>query len=279
MVGKRIRCAAALLGILVFGTGGTLLAAAQETNCQLEDQAGLLQGTETEELKARIAGLEEETGWDIMAVTTEDARGMEAIPYGEQWLDEYLTGEDGILCLIDMDNREIALCSTGEARYYVSDDRREQIFDDAYPKVSNEEYAAALAVMLDGVETYYRSGVPKDSHLYDEDTGEVMKYGDTHRELTLTEILAALAAALAAGGVTVGIIISSYRLKFGGYKYPIEKNGTVNLNKKEDVFVNQIVTHRHIPKNDGGGKSGGSGRSTVHTGSGGRSYGSGSRKF
>lgn len=278
MVGKRIRYAVAVLFILIFSTGGTP-AAAQGINCQLEDQAGLLKESEAAELEEQVKRLEEETGWDLMAVTTNDAQGMNAVDYGEQWLDQHIAGEDGVICLIDMDNREVVLSSTGEPRYYMTDDRKEQIFDNAYPKVSNGEYGAALSVMLDGVETYYRSGVPKGSHLYDEDTGEVMKYGDTHRRLTVTEILAAAAAALSAGGITIGAVIGSYRLKFGGYKYPIEKNGTVNLERKEDVFINQIVTHRHIPKNNDSSKGKGAGRSTVHTGSGGRSYSSSSRKF
>lgn len=278
MVGKHIRYVAAALCILIFSTGGSL-AAAQDINCQMEDQAGLLKESEAAEIEEQVKQLEEETGWDLMAVTISDSQGMNAVAYGEQWLDQHMAGEDGVICLIDMDNREIVLSSTGEARYYMTDDRKEQIFDDAYPKVSNEEYGAALSVMLDGVETYYRSGVPKGSHLYDENTGEVMKYEDTHCKLTAAEILAAAAAALAAGGITIGVIIGSYRLKFGGYKYPIEKNGTVNLNRKEDVFINQIVTHRHIPRNDDSSKGGGTGRSTVHTGSGGRSFSSGSRKF
>lgn len=56
-----------------------------------------------------------------------------------------------------------------------------------------------------------------------------------------------------------------------------EKNGSVRLEKKEDHFVNQFVTHRHIQRESSGSGSGG--KSTVHKGAGGRSSSGGSRKF
>ena len=86
-------------------------------------------------------------------------------------------------------------------------------------------------------------------------------------------------AALAAGGVTAGSFLGRYRLKFGGCRYPPQKNGSVRLRAKEDRLVSQFVTHRHIPKKTSTGSGGGGGSSTVHTGAGGRSSSGGSRKF
>lgn len=222
-------------------------------NIQLIDQAGLLTEAEAEDVEAMIEKLEDKTGWDVMAVTTEDAEGMTAQYYAEKWFDDYTTCDDGFICLIDMDNREIQLRTFGEAIQCLNDSRRDRILDSAYEKVSNEEYAETFQVMI-------------------QKTG---KYA--YRQITVIEALIALVAALAAGGITVGGIVGSYRLKFGGYKYPIEKNGSVNLRKKEDAFVNQFVTHRHIPKSDG--SSGGSGKTTTHVGAGGRTSGGGGRKF
>ena len=119
---------------------------------------------------------------------------------------------------------------------------------------------------------------PQKNYLDDEDTGEVINYKQEHRGINRLELIFAVVAALLAGGASAGGIIGKYHLKFGGYQYPIEKNGNVKLKKREDRFINQFVTHRHIPKEDSNG--GGSGnRSTVHTGAGGRSSSGGSRKF
>jgi len=50
------------------------------------------------------------------------------------------------------------------------------------------------------------------------------------------------------GGITAGNIIVKYRLRFGGYRYPVEKNGNLNLRIQEDRLVNQFVKKRDISK-------------------------------
>lgn len=258
-------------------TGDTMQPAEQaEENMQLTDQAGLLSEAEAEEINAQLAELEERTGWEFMALTTDDAGGKDATSYAESWFDKYTAGDDGIICAIDMDNREIVVRAFGEAMYYITDKRADRILDAGYEEISEERYAAALQAMLQEAENAYQNENAGQNHLYDEDTGEIIKYPD-EKSITLSEILIALGLAVAAGGGTVFGIFGKYRLKFGGYKYPIEKNGRVNLMEKEDRLVNSFVTKRHIPKQQSSG-SGGS-RSTVHTGSGGRRSSGGSRKF
>ena len=256
------KSAMALLVAMIFVVGSGISVNAENStsdseeelsgNAQVTDQAGLLTSSEAEEVEEMIEELEDKTGWDVMALTTDDAEGMSATYYAEKWFDDYTTCDDGIICFIDMDNREIVLRTFGEAIEDITDSRRDKILDSAYEKVSAEEYAEAFEVMIQKTSKY------------------------AYRQITMVEVLIALAAALVAGGIAVGGIIGSYRLKFGGYKYPIEKNGSVKLNKKEDAFVNQFVTHRHIPKSDGNGGGGGT---TTHVGAGGRTSGGGSRKF
>ena len=53
-------------------------------NMQLTDQAGLLSETEAEEINHRLAELEERTGWEFMALTTDDAGGEDATSYAEK---------------------------------------------------------------------------------------------------------------------------------------------------------------------------------------------------
>lgn len=253
---------------------------AQETNMQLTDSAGLLTEEEAAEVEEEIARLEQATGWDFMAVTTADAGGMDATTYAETWFDDYTINDDGIILAIDMDNREIVIRAFGECMFYITDNRRDKILDAGYEEVSNERYADTFLEMLEGVEDAYRNEDITNNYLQDEDTGEITRYKEK-KQITLTDLLISFVAALAAAGVTAGGIIGKYRLKFGGYKYPIEKNGSVKLNRKEDHFINQFVTHRTIPKStsSGGGGGGGGSRSTTHTGAGGRSSSGGSRKF
>lgn len=275
---KRVTIFSMVLLCITFFSGAVSSVSAQDkANCQLEDQADLLTASEETEIQEQITQLEEETGWDIMAVTTNDAQGMDANEYAESWFNEYTACDDGIIYSIDMDNREIVVRTYGESIYYITDERWNAILDAGFAMVDKEDYCGTFGKMMTQTQKYYQQGIPNDQNTYDEDTHEVTTYASKHKKVTLVEALIALGIALLAGGGTAFGIIGSYRLKFGGYKYPIEKNGSIILSKKDDMFVNQFVTQRHIPKDDDNDKN--SGRSSVHTDSGGRSSGGGSRNF
>ena len=288
--GKKCLLAVVAFCLLVFGivpvraADGTQTAktdGAQQSgqeNMQFTDLAGLLSQQEAEDIDSLLAELEQSTGWDMMALTTNDADGQDATTYAETWFDKYTTKDDGVICAIDMDNREIVVRAFGEAMYYITDKRTDRILDAGYEEISNEAYFATLQEMLGEVENAYLEEDPDKNHLYNEDTGEITRH-PVAKEITLSEIMIAAGLALLAFAGTVAAVFGKYRLKFGGYQYPIEKNGKVNLTVKEDRFVNSFVTRRHIPKPQDSGSGGGGSRSTVHSGSGGRMSSGGSRKF
>lgn len=253
---------------------------AAEGRGQVTDQAGLLNDSELQSLQRLAEEAGQSSHWDVMLVSTADAKGMDAVSYAEDWVDTHAAGENGVICLIDMENRELVVSAFGDAIYYLTDERKERILDAAYEGASEENYYKAFQNMAKGVQDAYWSGIPDDQYTYDEETGEMIKYHSREKRLVWWEILLAIAVAAAAGGITASAIIGRYRLKWGGYQYSWRENGNVRLSRKQDDFVNQIVTHRKIPKNNGSSGSGSrSGRSSVHTGSGGRKFSSSSRKF
>lgn len=257
-------------GVLAYGAGEAV---------QVTDQAELLSEEEVQELSELAGDLELSLNWDVLVLTVADAKGRTAMETAEQWVVANAQSEDGVICLIDMDNRELYITAFGEAIYYLTDERREKILDAAYYDVVDEDYYKAMECMLDGVRDAVQRGIPSDQHSYDVDTKETVYYKE-HRRIEWWEALIALGAALAAGGITIGAIVGKYRLKWQGYQYSCREYGHVSLSTNRDVFVNQVVTHRHIPKNPpSNGGSGSSGRSTVHTGAGGRKFSGSSRKF
>ena len=266
-----------LLCCLLFVFAGACgVYAAQQGN--VYDDADLLTADEVTSVDSAIAALKEETGWNIYAVSTMDAQGKTAMQYADDFFDEQSKDlQDGVVLLIDMDNREIYLSTCGEAVRYLTDDRNESILDDAYTDVSNGDYSSCYMSMLYGVQSYYEKGIPRDQYNYDTETGKVSR----HHSLTVTEILIAVLAAIAAGAITFFVIVGKYRLKFGNYKYAFRKFGAVQLSNSNDILVNTTVTHRRIPQDSGGSGGGGhsSGRSSVHTSSSGRSHGGSGRKF
>lgn len=265
-----------LIAVLLFVVCNSSVSAAQEGN--VYDQANLLTEVELRTLNENITALSEETGWNIYAVTTSDAQGKSATAYADDFFDEHSPEqEDGVALLIDMDNREITISTCGEAIRYLTDTRIDVILDKAYINISNGEYGACLTTMADGVAEAYRKKIETGQYNYDSDTGEVSKY----KQLTVMEAALSFGAAAAAGVLVFLSVLGSYRMKRGNYKYEFRENARVSLRVRDDRFVNQVVTHRRIPKqtttNGGGGHS--SRRSTTHRSSSGRSHGGGSRKF
>ena len=267
-----------MAAVLMLGCGSSSVIsvkAAQEGN--VYDYASLLTDSEMQSLNEDIEALEEESGWNVYAVTTNDAEGKSAVAYADDFFDSHSSEqEDGVALLIDMDNREITISTGGEAIRYLTDSRIDSILDDAYTDISDGRYGACFETMLDGVTGYYHAGIPNGQYNYDTETGEI----SAHRELAITEFLIALAAAIGAGALVYGVVVGKYRLKFNTDRYDFRKNGRVKLIVKEDNFINQTVTHRHIPKQtSSGGGGGSSNRSSTHRSSSGRSHGGGSRKF
>lgn len=241
------------------------------------DDAGLLTESEQEKINTQIDKMQEDSGWEIYAVTTVDADGKNTVGYADDFFDTHAPDKnDGVVVLIDMDNREITISTCGEASRYLTDSRLDNILDDAYTDISEEAYGDCLVTMLIGVERAYDAGVPNGQYNYDVETGEVFEY----RIITWVEALAAFVLAAGVGIAVYVIVAGRYKLRYGTYQYDFRGNGQVALRVKEDRFVNEVTIPRRIPRQtDTGGGSHNNGRSSVHQSSSGRTHGGQSRKF
>lgn len=272
---KKLRKLLFLVMILTLIGSSSVLAKAEGN---VYDDASLFSDSEITQINSIIEELQEKSGWNIYAVTTSDAQGKSAMEYARDFFDTHSAEqENGVVTLIDMDNREIYLSTSGEAIRYLTDSRIDDILDRAYEDISNGNYADCMETMAAGVAGAYDAGIVNGQYNYDSETGEVSR----HRSITWMEAVLAVLAAMAAGiGVFLGVM-GKYRLKFGTYQYAFRDYGEVDLRVSDDRFVNQTVTHRRIPKQtDSSGSSGSSGgRSTTHSSSSGRSHGGGGRSF
>lgn len=236
----------------------------------LEDKAGLLSEDEIAWLKEEAQTVADKSGFNMILGTCDDAAGKTVREVCDDFFDTYTNGDDGVSCIIDMDNREISIRAMGKAIFYLPDDRIEIILDESYNAIAEGDYAECLYAMVCGAADGYDSGIPQDLEIYDEGI-----------RLSLSDVFIALGAALVAGALVFSIIVGKYKLKWGTYRYDFHDSGKLTLTREDDRFVNQVVTHRHIPKNDGNssGGSGGGSRSSVSRGSSGRVSSGGSRKF
>lgn len=179
------------------------------------DAAGLLTADEISDLNDEIASFMEESGWNVYAVTTDDAQGKSATAYADDFFDEHSPEqEDGVALLIDMDNREITISTCGIAIRYLTDSRIDNILDAAYAKISNGDYNGCMHSMLTGVENYYEKGISEGQYNYDSETGKISRY----HVLTLGEIFGVLAVAIGAGCIIYFTISNSYKVRGKGYQ-------------------------------------------------------------
>ena len=252
------------------------------------DEAGLFSGKEAGELETKIRSMREDMNMDVVIVTTDDAGGKTAEEYAEDFYvdGEFGTGKDynGVLFLIDMDNREIYLLPVGAMNRFLTDKRRNAILDDAYNEIGQKEYRACAQSFLDGVTRYYKAGIPNGQYNYDKETGKVSVYRSIRwYEAALALLIGGAAAAAVCGGVTARYSMKGTRMVAKNALMAYRGDSRFQYSGQTDELINKTVTHVFIPPGSKGGGSGGGGfssggRSTVHTSSG-RTMGGGGRKF
>lgn len=246
------------------------------------DQADLLSAEEEDALNELVKKYHADWNMNFLVVTTEDTEGKTTPNYADDFYDAHFpedSEEDGILYLIDMENREIYVSTSGLAIRYLTDQRIDHLLDRAYEYVSEGDYFGTFESFLEGTEVYLKQGISQGQYNYDTETGEIDPYVPK-RQITPMECLIALIAGLAAAGGTMLFIKAKYQLKFEDFHYDAYTDSEIQLTVREDHLINTMVTHRRIPRDDDhpGGRSSGN-ASSVHSSGSGRSHGGGGRSF
>ncbi len=268
-----------------FAKAGGVREASEKT--RVYDDAGLFSKEETETLETQIQAMRKEMNMDVVVKTTDQTGGKTAGEYAE---DFYISGSfgvgknyNGVLFLIDMDNRELYILPVGAMNRFLTDKRWNAILDDAYDQISSENYGACAQSFLNGVSKYYRAGIPGGQYNYDKETGKISVY----RSIRWYEAALAVLAGLVAAGTACGGVVSRYSMKRerGGARNSLmayRAASQFRYSDQSDNLINKTVTFVIVPRNQGNGGSGGGfssgGRSTTHTSSG-RTMGGGGRKF
>ncbi len=244
---------------------------------QVYDDASLFDQAQLTALNNTIENDEKKIDGKIFVVTTNDAQGKTAQDYADTFNLKLGYGKNdnkhSILFLIDMDNRELQLSTTGDMRYYFSDKRIDSILDDITTYAKSGDYYSAADTFIGDVKKIYSEGLPKDAYLRDEATGKITRI----RQLKPFEIAIALVMASLVSALFLVLVVGRYQLKLGTYKYPFREKGSLKLSEREDTLTNSFVTTRRIPRPQNTG--GGGGGSSTHSSSGGGSFGGGGRGF
>ncbi|MCI6042750.1 TPM domain-containing protein [bacterium] len=259
--------------LLIMGRGTITVHGAQSDSIQhVVDQADILTSQEEQAIGNRIEEMSEKWKQDFVVVTTYDAEGKDSEEYADDYYDDHGYQENGILYLVDLDNSNVWISTSGSMIRFLTDSRIDRVIDAGYSQLKSQNYGEGFLAMLDQTDTYMEAGILDNQYTYDVETGKVNR----HYGLTAGEIIVALLVGLACGGIFFGVINARYKMRTGTYTYPFREKGKIQLIRRDDIFVNQTVTRRRIERNP---PSGGGGRSSVHTSGSGRSHGGGGRSL
>lgn len=239
------------------------------------DEGGLLSSEERVSLEDEANQLSEEYNMDIVITTTNDTGGKSSREYADDYFDYNGFGRgpdyDGILFLIDMDNREAYVSTSGLGIRYLTDQRIEGVLDEVFESgLVDGDYYGASRGFLRRTRQYLQAGIPSDQYSVDEKEAN---------RLTIFDMIIGLIGGSATGGLFYGSTRASYKLKNPGNPFSYRNNSIVNVVPGNDQLVDSMVTQRRIPRPPTGGGSSGGGRSTTHRSSSGRTHGGGGRKF
>lgn len=250
--------------ILAEGGGGFT-----ELYYRFVDMAGLLSESEQSDINATLDELSVRQSFDVIIVTTDDNEGYTSLDYAtivyEQF--EYGYGEDadGVLLLVNMQDRDWQIIAHGYGMTVFTNDGIDYIGERLRPYLSNGEYAACFM-------EYARLC---DSFITQAKTGEPFDNGNLPRD-SFSPIW--IPIALIVGFVIAKIIVGNMKGKLKSVRSQASadsyiKQGSMNITESRDLFLYHTVT-RTVKSNNNDSSSSG-----THTSSSGSTYRAGGGKF
>ena len=246
---------------------------------KIYDFADLLSKDEEKQLFDKVNVYIEKYNMDLVFVTINENNKASARDYAEDfYIYNYFGTEDkkrsGCIFVLDMENRDYYLATSGSAILHLDDNRIDDILDDIFAYVKAERYYTAMSMVIDKITTYSETVPSSNSHYEIDENGDLVPLPKVH---TIHPFIS-LGGALLIAGIFVGINVSmhkSVKLATNADNYLDKEKSKIAPAK--DAFLSTHTTFTIIPKSTGGGSSGGG--SSIHIGGGGHTFGGGGRHF
>ena len=230
------------------------------------DDANLLSSEEEQQLREDLASFKEQYNMDAVIVTSNDLGGKSQMDYADDYFDYngYGVGKEksGLLLLIDMENRNIWISTSGEAIKYFTNNRIDNIVEDITSYLKNGDYFGGCNEFINDINYYAEEGIPAGQYTYNE------------AERTQKVIFIGLGAGLIVASVVSLLVVNSYKnsksISTANY---VDRNSIV-FTRKKDRFISTYTSKTKIERNNSS-----SGGSSTHTSSSGNTHGGGGGSF
>ena len=245
---------------------------------RMYDLVGELTPEEATDLRERLAEFTRKTGQNLIYVISNDMEGKRTRDYGADFYDELFPEDpaNGAILLLDLENRELNLVTSGSMVDIVTDYDEETVYDAAWDNLVSGNYYGVGLDAIKRLEDLVARGVVI-GHT------QVPEQVPPKKSISLTEVLVSAGIALVTGGGFYGATASSYKAKPKKMGYNFGLYSLVALAEPVDTLVNSSI--RLIPRVQATGSSGSSSgpsktSTTTFKGSSGRTHGGGGgRKF
>lgn len=263
-------------------------------NTKIDDSADLFSEAEEAMISESILGLSLETEYSVIILTTDYAMGKTSQQYADDYFDNLIISEgweeEGILFLIDMDNREVCISTMGEC-ISVYGDSIDYLIDSGYNELVEGNYSECIILMVSAALecSQDNSGDYYGDYFVDEYYGDYpINYGGYNDEyhyenssdsFDLSNFFTCIVIAVIIGVISVFLVKSSYKNMGKGDEFDAD-DLILKLTGSNDTVISRNVITTRVPRNNNHNRPGGSsGGGVSHRSSGGFSHGGGSRKF
>ncbi len=219
----------------------------------LVDNADILSSYEESEILPALEEISAEYDMDIVIVTSNDVDGKASVEYADDFYDNNGYKEDGLILLINLEDREWHISSSGYGQEVLTDDALDIFYGDFNYLLGGGEYSDACI-------------------LYTKICEEIIIEANEGQSFNFVfSIIISLAVGFVAAFIVTGVMksqLKSVNKEYSANQYV--KEGSLSITSARDFYLYRTVSRIAKPKNTGSG---------THVSSSGRSHGGGGGKF
>lgn len=257
-----------IVTMILLCMGFSMSVFAQDGTTRMVDGADYLSDSEEKELAYMLDEISNRQDMDIVIVTVDSLDGKDVTASADDYYDENGYKSDGILFLIADLEREWAISTIGYGITAFTDKGQEYMADRFIPLLSEGNYAGAFEIFAQDCDKFIdqaKAGEPYD-------VGNMPKEPFHVGKRIVFALIVGFVIALIYASILKGQL-KTVRAQVHASEYV--KKDSMNITAKHEMFLYKHVDKQRKQTNS----SGGSGGSSTHVSSSGRSHGGSRGKF
>lgn len=228
------------------------------------DMAGLLTAGEISELTEKLEEIRDTWAMDVVIVTANSLQGYSASTYADDFYDYSGYGDDGILLLVSMTERQWAVSTCGYGQYVFTDAGIDYMADQFLPDLSAGYYGEAFEIFAELCEDFLYQAYADTPYDVEDFATNSFRWG---KRLAVCFGLGLIIALVA-----VGVMYSQLKSVRSHTASHYVCGEGLKLTASRDLFLYANVSRRKRETSSSGGSS-------THRSSSGRSHGGRSGGF